>query len=83
MSLESSPPRPKPSTLTISNAGVIYFAEVLVAGALVGTLGVVAHVGTHSELLALILICETAQGHTTLVAHTFISWSFNKLIDTT
>lgn len=31
------------------------------AAALVGTLSVVADVGTHSELLALVLICETPQ----------------------
>lgn len=47
--------------LTISFACVIDSAEVLVAAALVGTLSVVADVGTHSELLALVLICETPQ----------------------
>lgn len=44
--------------LTVGLAGVIYSAEVLVAAALVGTLRVVADVGTHPKLLTLVLICE-------------------------
>lgn len=44
--------------LTISLAGVIDSGEVLVAAALVGTLCVVADVGTHSKLLTLVLICK-------------------------
>lgn len=44
--------------LTISFAGIIDSGEVLVAAALVGTLGVVADVGTHTKLLTLVLICE-------------------------
>lgn len=46
--------------LTISLAGVVYFGEVLVTAALVGTLGVVADVRTHAKLPALVLICQTA-----------------------
>lgn len=49
----------KLEVLTISLAGVIDPAEVFVAAALVGTLSVVADMGTHSELTALILICES------------------------
>lgn len=45
--------------LTVSLAGVIDSREVLVAAALVGTLCVVADVGTHSKLLTLVLICAT------------------------
>lgn len=49
--------------LTISLAGVIDSGKVFVADTLVGTLSVVADVGTHTKLLALVLICETPQGH--------------------
>ncbi len=42
--------------LTISLAGVIDSGEVLVAATLVGAFGVVADVGTHSELQTLVLI---------------------------
>ncbi len=49
--------------LTISLAGVIDSGEVLVAAALVGTLSVVADVGTHSKLVTFVLICETPQHH--------------------
>lgn len=45
--------------LTISLAGVIYSAEILVAAALVGAFCVVADVGTDSKLLALVLIWGT------------------------
>lgn len=47
--------------LTIGLAGVIDFGEVFVAAALVGSFGVVADVGTNSELLTLVLICEIKQ----------------------
>lgn len=46
------------AVLTVNLAGVVDPGEVLVAAALVGALGVVADVGTHSKLLTLILICE-------------------------
>lgn len=42
--------------LTVSLAGVIDPGEVLVTAAFVGAFGVVADVGTHSELQTLILI---------------------------
>ena len=42
--------------LTVSLAGVIDSGEVLVAAAFVGAFGVVADVGTHSELQTLILV---------------------------
>lgn len=42
--------------LTVSLAGLVDPGEVLVAAAFVGAFGVVADVGTHSELQALILI---------------------------
>lgn len=48
-------------SLTIGLARVIDFGEVFVAAALVGSFGVVADVGTSSELLALVLICEIKQ----------------------
>ena len=44
--------------LTVSLAGLVDPCEVLVAAAFVGAFGVVADVGTHSELQALILICK-------------------------
>lgn len=44
------------AVLTVNLAGVVDPGEVLVAAALVGALGVVADVGTHSKLLTLILI---------------------------
>lgn len=47
--------------LTICFASLIDFGEVLVAAALVGSLCVVADVGTHSKLTTLVLICKTAQ----------------------
>lgn len=49
------------SELTIGLAGLVDFGEVFVAAALVGSFGVVAHVGTHSKLLTLVLICEIKQ----------------------
>lgn len=55
-------------SLTISLAGVVYSAEVLVTAALVGAFGVVADVGTNSKLLALVLICETSEGDVTDVS---------------
>lgn len=42
--------------LTVSFAHVVDPGEVLVAAALVGAFGVVAHVGAHAELETLILI---------------------------
>jgi hypothetical protein len=42
--------------LTVSLAGVVDPGEVFVAATLVGSLGVVAHVGAHPKLLTLILI---------------------------
>lgn len=42
--------------LTVSLAHVVDPGEVLVAAALVGAFGVVAHVGAHAELETLILI---------------------------
>lgn len=47
--------------LTISLACFIDSSEVLLAAALVGSLRVIADVGTHSKQLTLILICETTQ----------------------
>ena len=44
--------------LTVSLAGVMDPAEVLVAAAFIGALGVVADVGTYSKLQTLILIWE-------------------------
>ena len=58
-SLESQQESPMVEALTVSLAGVVDSGEVLVAAALVGTLGVVTDVGTHSELPTLVLICET------------------------
>lgn len=49
----------KVDVLTISLASLIDFGEILVAAALVGSLSVVADVGTHPKLPALVLICET------------------------
>lgn len=51
-------PGVKADALTISLAGVVDSGEVLVAAALVGTLGVVADVRTHPELPALVLVCQ-------------------------
>lgn len=59
--------------LTISLAGIIDSGKVLVAAALVGTLSVVADVGTHSKLLTLVLICQTPQGHAIHIKHSFKS----------
>lgn len=60
--------------LTISLAGIIDSGEVFVATALVGTLSVVADMGTDSKLLALVLICQTPQGHMIHITHRFNSW---------
>lgn len=46
----------EPQGLTVSLAGVADPGEVLVAAALVGALGVVAHVGADSELQTLVLV---------------------------
>lgn len=57
--------------LTISLAGIINSGEVLVATALVGTLSVVADMGTDSKLLTLVLICQTPEGPVTHITHSF------------
>lgn len=49
------------SSLTVSLAGVVDLGEVLVADALVGSLGVVADVGTRTKLSALVFICNTTR----------------------
>lgn len=61
------------AALTISLAGVVDSGEVLVAAALVGTLGVVADVGAHSKLLTLVLICETPRVHIAHITHSIKS----------
>lgn len=43
-------------SLTVSLAGVADLGEVLVAAALVGALGVVAHVGADAKLQTLVLV---------------------------